>query len=485
MIGHVSLCTGLVCAFVCQPVVGAIFEANPEIDTFLSSPLLGSNVGDGVTTCCDNPVPTGELISSHSTLEVDTDQGGNGPVEPIMLFDLANDFTEFGPESLQQLFINDPQATATLRLAVVNGFGPLDVRRITVDWLSNPTTGGDLIQRANFPAAPSDSMLSAFVEGLNVENESFTTPVPAIPVSDAMGFVDFDVTADLRAWTSGEVPNYGWAFIPSDSNGGTIIASENDDLPSNLLAAIDATAADLPALRPTLVLDIFVPPPIELEINARTGEVVLRGTNTGGIQFNSYEVQSNQGALRPTQAETLAAQGIDAVDGPVDDDVLAGNGPGETWQVIHASENSLIEGFLLGSTPLSAGDQLSLGQLYDVGVTSDAVTLEFSLTSGQTFTAEADFLLPPAPSGDFDGSSSAAGSDFLLWQRQRGATESGLASDDNQDQAVDAADLGAWRAAYGQTDLAVRAVPEPSGLGIAGLAALLCVCGSASRIGRV
>ena len=454
----------LVCvAATCDLTNAAIFEVNPQIDTFLSSPLFGSNVGDGVRTCCDNPVPAGELISSHSTLEVDTNQGGGGPVEPIMVFDLANAFTEFGPESVEQLFNEDPNATVSLRLAVANGFGPLDVRRITVDWLSDPVNGGNFIQRADFPGAPADRMASAFVEGVNVATESFTDPVPAVPTADLLGFVEFDVTTDVRAWTTGAVDNFGWAFIPSDSNGGVIIANENDDLPAPFLATVDATIDDLPSLRPTLVLDIFVPPPIALQINARTGEVILRGANAAGVDFVSYELRSTQAALNPSGLSSLEAQAIDAVDGPIDGDLIAGNSTGETWEVIRAAADSVLEGFLFGSSVLELDEELSLGNLYDLSAAaSDDVTLEFALASGQQFTTTAEFILPPAANGDFNGDGSITGSDFLLWQRQAGTTGLLLAADANQDGSVDQTDLQVWQAAYAQAQSPAATVPEPT-----------------------
>ena len=470
----------LIIAFTCPSGHAAIFEVNPQIDTFLSSPLLGSNVGDGVRSCCGNPVPAGELISNHSTLEVDTNQGGGGPVEPLMQFDLSNEFTEFGPESVEQLFIDDPNATATLRLAVVNGFGPLDVRRITVDWLSDPATGGNQVQRANFPGVPADSMMSAFVDGVNIESQSFTNPVPAIPLADQLGFVEFDVTTDIRAWTSGASPNYGWAFLPSDSNGGIIIATENDDLPPQFLATVDATASDLPALRPTLVLDIFVPSPLALLIDARTGETILRGANANPVEFISYEVRSNSEALLVGSFSSLESQGVDALDGPVDADNIAGNSPGETWEVISSSSSSVLEGFLFGSTMLGLDEELSLGNLYDVSQRGgDTVTLEFALASGQQFSVNAEFFMPPTVTGDFNGNGTVDGSDFLLWQQQAGLSGPMLAADANGDETVDTLDLDVWRTALGAT-AASTAVPEPCTL-LAACIISSCLCTQRTR----
>jgi hypothetical protein len=71
------------------------------------------------------------------------------------------------------------------------------------------------------------------------------------------------------------------------------------------------------------------------------------------------------------------------------------------------------------------------------------------------------------PLGDFDDDQDVDGADFLLWQRQIGAT--GLyplnrpAADANADGIVDGADLALWRAGAAST-AAAHAVPEPASL---------------------
>ncbi len=49
-------------------VLGEPIRVFPKIDTFLSSPRP-DGLGDGARTCCDtNPVPDGELVSSHNVV---------------------------------------------------------------------------------------------------------------------------------------------------------------------------------------------------------------------------------------------------------------------------------------------------------------------------------------------------------------------------------------------------------------------------------
>ena len=224
-------------------VLGEPIRVFPKIDTFLSSPRP-DGLGDGARTCCDaNPVPDGELVSSHNVMEVDTNQGGGGPVEPLMWFDIQ--------PALLDRFGAAPGATATFELTIVNGVDPVTVRRVTADWLTIEG-GGSEISRNNFPGAPGDLLASAFVPAVNIVSDSTTIPNPAV-ADQVQGTIRFDVTVDVLAWSGGE-PNYGWAFSPGASQGGTIVAVENEELPAPLLDRIGAVPEDLPKLRPSILL---------------------------------------------------------------------------------------------------------------------------------------------------------------------------------------------------------------------------------------
>jgi serralysin len=71
-----------------------------------------------------------------------------------------------------------------------------------------------------------------------------------------------------------------------------------------------------------------------------------------------------------------------------------------------------------------------------------------------------------APTGDFDGSGTVDGHDFLMWQRSLGASGANLPADGNRDGVVNAADLALWKQSFGQSPGAMEvagAVPEPPG----------------------
>lgn len=87
--------------------------------------------------------------------------------------------------------------------------------------------------------------------------------------------------------------------------------------------------------------------------------------------------------------------------------------------------------------------------------------------NGTAPTLSVDYtILPAGQAGDYDGDLDADGNDFLVWQRQLGATSvpSGSGADGNSNGQVDGADLGVWRDHFGAapaTALAA-ALPEPA-----------------------
>jgi hypothetical protein len=93
--------------------------------------------------------------------------------------------------------------------------------------------------------------------------------------------------------------------------------------------------------------------------------------------------------------------------------------------------------------------------------------------------------LAPSFSADFDGDLDVDGADFLVWQRNLGATNAlQINGDANRDRAIDGADLAVWRDEAGtnlasfpgaQSSAGIAAnVPEPGG----GVMALLSVIGA-------
>jgi endonuclease/exonuclease/phosphatase family metal-dependent hydrolase len=84
-------------------------------------------------------------------------------------------------------------------------------------------------------------------------------------------------------------------------------------------------------------------------------------------------------------------------------------------------------------------------------------------------------LLPK--DADFNDDGIVDGIDFLIWQREFGATGPDLPGDANHDRKVDADDLAIWSEQYGSGGSISAAVPEPTAaLLFVGLALSVCRC---------
>ena len=91
----------------------------------------------------------------------------------------------------------------------------------------------------------------------------------------------------------------------------------------------------------------------------------------------------------------------------------------------------------------------------------------------------------PAEDADFDGDGDVDGADFLTWQRGVGVGTTQGAGDANGDAAVNVVDLAIWKAQFGPNAVAVAAaVPEPTGVALAGLATIGGLVGSTRRARR-
>jgi hypothetical protein len=115
------------------------------------------------------------------------------------------------------------------------------------------------------------------------------------------------------------------------------------------------------------------------------------------------------------------------------------------------------------------------------GSTANVQLYELSLTPA-----------PLAPTGDFDKNGVVDGADFLLWQRELGASGATLAADANHDGTVTAADLALWQAHFGETTAGAATtahqVPEPESLAIGAtvfMTLAMISSGSLPLMGRV
>ena len=198
-----------------------------------------------------------------------------------------------------------------------------------------------------------------------------------------------------------------------------------------------------------------------LDVNTVTGAVGLRNATAVPLSFDYYQITSAAGTLSTTNWNSLSDQNIDAV----------GGGQGESWdEAGGVTSNVLSELFLGGSTTLAPNATLSLGNAFNTGVGATDLRFQYSLTDGTVAKSAVNYVTG-ATDSDFNNDNIVNGSDFLIWQRNFGATSgaTNAQGDTNNDGAVNADDLANWRISYGQPSATAVAagVPEPSAMLIA------------------
>ena len=158
---------------------------------------------------------------------VDTLLAAAGQSGPDAAHGAAGEFewdgSDGGGENHAMLWFDIPQerldafgnGTATLQFTVTNDGNNGNFHRMTSDWLSG-ADGGDAVTWNNIPDGP------GIVPGQNAEDDvSFMTG--DITAGDVL---QFDVTADVMAWASGQ-PNYGWGIVPTGTNGSGVASFES------------------------------------------------------------------------------------------------------------------------------------------------------------------------------------------------------------------------------------------------------------------
>ena len=193
---------------------------------------------------------------------------------------------------------------------------------------------------------------------------------------------------------------------------------------------------------------------LTLEVNTTTGAIRLLNEQTSSIDLSYYEIRSEAGSLNSTGWVSL-------------DDGEGGDPVGTGWdEAAGSSANILSEGNLTSMLSLAGnGGAASLGSGFTVGGSQN---LSFSYAAPGAATLQGGFVkyvTGGASNADYDDDTDVDGNDFLLWQRQLGATvPNGTGADGSGNGLVDAADLALWRTQFGTTPAtsAVAAVPEPA-----------------------
>ena len=200
--------------------------------------------------------------------------------------------------------------------------------------------------------------------------------------------------------------------------------------------------------------------PSVMRVNTLTGQVFIDGGDVINVEINGIELGSIAGALAPERYRSLGDQRLDVVDGPSDPDETPGNSPGESWEIVLAERQNIIEGFLFGSTPLAAGSTLSLGRVFEPDVGANDLTFTYTQTNGLTVEGIVEYF--QTLEGDFNGDGVVDAADYTRFRENLGATDESLIGNaGNGDGVIDSLDYELWRENLGLMNPPTVAVPEP------------------------
>ena len=220
-------------------------------------------------------------------------------------------------------------------------------------------------------------------------------------------------------------------------------------------------------------------PPLNLVVSTTTGVVELLNESGQSYSIDSYEITSASDSLDPVGWMSLEDSDYEGNGAP---------GTGNGWEEAGGVDvGQLIESYLEGSSTITNGSSIFLGQAFDfdkVGVMQD---LQFGYhvegEGGSLHIGDVQYI-SPVLDADFDDDGDVDGKDFLAWQRGYGLTGGSATNangDADGDMDVDQADLVAWKIQYGTTGLlapVTAAVPEPSSACLFLMAGLGCLVGA-------
>ncbi len=283
------------------------------------------------------------------------------------------------------------------------------------------------------------------------QEETISLPLDATANDFLMQLDVVGTTISFRVWLPGEpIP-----IEPLYTHQDTVYVSGFIQIGGTATpgAAYDfrrVTVGDTPLGDPTA--------PLVLRVNTTTGGVTLEGVGPESIETVSYLIDSPSGSLNP----------IGWLDGGLDaQGVGAGTGAGESWEVVNASPNQLLEAYLLGSSAFGPGETVSLGLAYDFMKDARDLTFQVATSGDEVLPGAIDYYQAPAVAGDFDLDSDVDNSDYQAWRRSYGRLGV-TGADGNADGVVDAADYTVWRDAMSADALAA---PEPNSAALIGVLA--------------
>lgn len=198
-------------------------------------------------------------------------------------------------------------------------------------------------------------------------------------------------------------------------------------------------------------------------VDRTSGGVELVNDTVADFDIDFYELRSIGGALNPGGFVSLEEQDFEQNGDP---------GTGEGWEELgDGSANTLAEAYLQGSSIISSGTTIPLGQAFTPAGSEDLVFSWHAADTGVTKQGIVNYCdgcieVQPQLPADFDKDGDVDGDDFLTWQTGFGTTTGATQADGDADGDgdVDGDDFLKWQTDFGSgggDGLGVGAIPEP------------------------
>jgi MYXO-CTERM domain-containing protein len=217
--------------------------------------------------------------------------------------------------------------------------------------------------------------------------------------------------------------------------------------------------------------------------------------SSNGFQFTAVEYPSGQNVFVGDFG--VAGGGGSELQMPSGSGVTWGLPAGTKYAFFRFGEFNPTSGMTINGATLPAGTRISTANGLTVGGVQIAVnssgasgsnskgvvfmagTINSLTVGGVEFAMDDAVALPADPNANFNGDARVDGFDFLAWQRNAGRTSGAQLSqgDTDVDGDADSVDFEAWKFKFGWSPGGPSwpgvGIPEPGGLGLAGMGALM------------
>ncbi len=218
----------------------------------------------------------------------------------------------------------------------------------------------------------------------------------------------------------------------------------------------------------------FSPSVLTLRIDQANGQMEIRNNVADPIALSSYEITSDSGGLDPANWKRIANQYYAGF--------APGTGIGDGWEATpNPSTKAITEWYLQGTSTLNQGQSVKIGSAYNEATDPTDLVFKYTTANGSVITGVIEYgsVTAPANPADFNNDGFVNKADLDILRNNFGAPRTKVTGDADGDGDTDGRDFLIWQRNNGATQAtaAAGAVPEPAtGLLVAaGAVALVAV----------